>query len=148
MVLLTKICNACIVNEDEVKDPPLNISKLIVYMEQNFHRQIYLQDLTKLVAMSNTTLQRHFNNAFGVTPMVYLRNIRLCRAAEMLINTDLPLKEISCCTGFISEPYFFRAFKKYFALSPAQYRLMQKTQDGKKIEIPEPSELNKKCIKQ
>ena len=148
MVLLTKICNACMVNEEEIKNPPLNISKLIVYMEQNFHRQIYLKELTKLAAMSNTTLQRHFNNAFGVTPMIYLRNIRLCRAAEMLINPDLPLKEIASCTGFIAEPYFFRIFKKYFGLSPASYRLVQKTQNGKKIEIPIPSELNKKCIKQ
>lgn len=48
--------------------------------------------------------------------------MRLRRAADMLINTDLAIKEIASLTGWDDEYYFSRLFKKNYSLSPLQYR--------------------------
>jgi transcriptional regulator GlxA family with amidase domain len=87
-----------------------------------FQQQIYLEDLTRLSNMSKATLLRHFRAAFGITPMIYLRNLRLRHAAELLLKTELSLKEISDQSGFLQMPYFFKTFKSYYEVSPLDYR--------------------------
>ncbi len=72
--------------------------------------------------MSRATLQRHFRAALGMPPMAYLRNLRLEHAAELLLNTELSLKEIADLSGFRQMPPFFRAFKKCYRVTPLEYR--------------------------
>ena len=58
----------------------------------------------------------------GVTPMVYLRNLRLRHAAELLLHSDLGLQEIAEMSGFSRMPYFHRAFRSCYGTSPGEYR--------------------------
>jgi transcriptional regulator GlxA family with amidase domain len=80
-------------------------------LQQNLHKEIYLDNLDKLTGMSRATLQRHFKSSFGVSPMVYLRNLRLSRASDLLINTNNSLEKIAELSGFENLPYFFKVFK-------------------------------------
>lgn len=121
VAILGRLCKVWQISEPE-KMPPLDILKLTAFMQQNFHRDLSSDDLCYLAAMSRATLQRHFRAALGVSPMTYLRNLRLSHAAELLLNTDLELNEIAELSGFKQMPPFFRAFKKCYHLTPLEYR--------------------------
>ena len=121
MAIISKLCVAWKLNSAEPFQS-LDIPKLTAYMANNFQQQIYLEDLTRLSNMSKATLLRHFRAAFGITPMIYLRNLRLRHAAELLLKTELSLKEIADQSGFLQMPYFFKTFKSYYEVSPLDYR--------------------------
>ena len=65
--------------------------------------------------------------------MIYLRNLRLRHAAELLLKTEFSLKEIADQSGFSRMPYFFKAFKECYGVSPLEYRNPQKTGDQKSV---------------
>ncbi len=121
MAVLSRLCELWKVSPDEIA-VPLDIPKLTAYLESNFQQEIYLDDLAKRSGMSRATLLRHFHAALGVTPMIYLRNLRLRHAAELLLRTDLNLKEIADQSGFARMPYFFKSFKDCYGISPLEYR--------------------------
>lgn len=122
MALLSRLCEVWRIPAGETLHQPLDIPRLTAYLKENFRRQVYLEELEKLTSMSRATLQRHFRAAMGVTPMIYLRNLRIRRAAELLLNTDFSLKEVADQSGFTSLPYFFRAFRTVCGASPLEYR--------------------------
>lgn len=102
--------------------PALDIPKLTAYMKNNFQRPVYLEELSHLASVSNATLMRHFRASFGCTPMEYLRSLRLRHAAELLLNSSLSVKEVSDMSGFVTQAYFFRAFRRRYGVSPAGFR--------------------------
>lgn len=125
MAILSRLCAVWEIRSGpDVR--PLDIPRLTSYLEQNFQKEIYLRDLLDLSSMSQATLLRHFRAALGVTPMIYLRNLRLRHAAELLLKTELSLKEIADQSGFFRMPYFFRAFRAFSGVSPQEYRRTRK----------------------
>lgn len=70
--------------------------------------------------------ERHFRTLFAqindLPPLHFLLRIRLEKAAERLIHTKDTVKAISYECGFQDNFYFSRIFKKYYRLSPQQYR--------------------------
>lgn len=70
--------------------------------------------------------ERHFRSLFAqvneLPPLHYLLRIRLEQAAERLIHTRDIIKAVAEECGFKDEFYFSRIFKKYYHLSPKQYR--------------------------
>ena len=54
--------------------------------------------------------------------MTYLINYRLQEAAKLLASTEKKVTVISKDTGFDSVDYFCKAFKKYYKLTPTEYR--------------------------
>lgn len=70
--------------------------------------------------------ERHFRTLFAqindLPPLHFLLRIRLEKAAERLIHTKDTVKAISYECGFQDNFYFSRIFKKYYHLSPQQYR--------------------------
>ena len=125
MAVLSWLCSEWKIRPDSIP-VPLDIPKLTAYLESNFEQEIYLDDLAKRAGMSSATLLRHFRAALGVTPMIYLRNLRLRHAAELLLKTDFSLKEIADQSGFARMPYFFKSFKACYGVSPLEYRNPQK----------------------
>lgn len=121
MAVLSKLC-ASWQSPGTEEFVPLDIWKLTDYMRQHFHQEIYLKDLFTLCAMSPATLNRHFRAAMGVSPMIYLRNLRLKHAAELLLKSDIAVGEIAELSGFNRLPYFFHTFKKCFGITPQEYR--------------------------
>ena len=123
MVLLSLLTDAAGAAPGEGSGlPVLDIPKLTAYMKNNFQRPVYLEELARLASVSTATLMRHFRTSFGCTPMEYLRRLRLRHAAELLLNSSLSVKEISDMSGFATQAYFFRAFRRDYGVSPAGFR--------------------------
>lgn len=73
--------------------------------------------------MSRSVFAERFRAVFGSTPMSFLHNIRLRRAAKLLRQPgDTPIERVAHQVGFSSRSHFSRAFKDHFGLSPAAFR--------------------------
>lgn len=91
-------------------------------------KQVYNSELTVATVAeecftSVSTLQREFNKTFKTSPKKYLNALRMKKAAEMLAENQLSVKEIANICGFEDEKYFSRKFKKHFGCSPKLYRI-------------------------
>jgi AraC-like DNA-binding protein len=58
----------------------------------------------------------------GMTPNDYIRKIRLEKAAELLLTTNMTAAEVAYKVGFDDQYYFSKSFKRYFGQPPSQYR--------------------------
>jgi AraC-like DNA-binding protein len=85
-------------------------------------RRWTVADLATLAGLSRSAFAIRFADIVGTTPLRYVANWRLDRAADYLRNSAARLSEIATLTGYASEAAFSRAFKQKFGVSPAQYR--------------------------
>ncbi|HWD78351.1 MAG TPA: AraC family transcriptional regulator [Kribbella sp.] len=82
-----------------------------------------LGELADRLGISPAQLSRRFKAVHGVTPVGYLRGLRLRRARELLAETDDTLQAVAEQSGYRSAFYLSRVFSNQFLQSPSQYRL-------------------------
>lgn len=81
-----------------------------------------LESLANVAHMSRSTFARHFEQCFARTPMDYLRDVRLRRAAQLLQVSGLTLDGIAGKVGFASRSHLSHAFHEQFGCSPMEFR--------------------------
>ncbi len=99
------------------------IAELLVQLEQGIGSELTLGDLARCSGFSAQHLNRLFNRTLGTTPLRYLAQWRLERAAALLHEGRLTIGEISRKVGFRDPDYFSRQFSREYGRSPATYRL-------------------------
>ncbi|MFA6102513.1 MAG: AraC family transcriptional regulator [Victivallaceae bacterium] len=106
----------------------LRLGKLIGLLEKDYAKDWNLDKLARLSGMSKNNLLLVFKDATGQSPIDFLLNLRLRKAAEMLLNSDCNISETALNTGFHDSNYFTRQFKKKFGHSPRHYRAASREQ--------------------
>lgn len=96
--------------------------QLLHYLHTFYHTKISGSDIEEQFSMNFDYLNRIFKKRTQCTMFVYLNNIRLEQAKQLLLTTHLPVHEIASKTGFSDEYYFSRVFKKAFSVSPMKFR--------------------------
>lgn len=81
-----------------------------------------IHDLAREFNLSNSYLEHFFKKQTGVSLGQLLTEQRLRRAASLLSETNLRIKEIAQAVGYEHTSSFVRAFERYFAKSPRLYR--------------------------
>ncbi|MGH8178386.1 MAG: helix-turn-helix domain-containing protein [Steroidobacter sp.] len=81
-----------------------------------------MRDLAASAGMSRSAFAKLFVETLHTTPMEFVRQTRLQRAAELLESTDLPVKTIAGEIGYASRSQFCRAFRAAFSTDPSDYR--------------------------
>jgi AraC-like DNA-binding protein len=79
-------------------------------------------DLAREFNLSPSYLQRLFKQQTGVSMGEWLSEKRLQRAAHLLANSYMSVKEIAYTVGYEHVSSFIRAFERRFAKAPARYR--------------------------
>lgn len=90
--------------------------------EEAFDPYWSVHDLARMAHCSPEHLSRSFRRHLDTTPSEYLNELRLNRAAMLLKNSNLEIREICDESGFRNLNYFHRLFKKRYGRSPRQYR--------------------------
>ena len=85
-----------------------------------------VESLAETSGMSRSAFARKFSDAYGDGPMKFLRQLRMNLAAQLLQDTNQPVKLIAGKTGFQSRSAFTRTFEKSFGQSPRSFRAEQK----------------------
>ena len=78
--------------------------------------------LAKDVGLSDRQLRRRFHDTYGKTPRRYLAEVRLRRAVELLLTTELGIEQIARATGYQNVAAFDRIFKRAFGVTPSEAR--------------------------
>ena len=102
---------------------PFRIGEALEYMNQHYQQPVSIAQLAKKACMSRWTLFLHFKNAIGCSPIQYLNQIRIRRAMELLLYTELRIADIAGQCGFSDSNYFCKTFRAQTGISPRQYRL-------------------------
>ena len=78
--------------------------------------------LSEQFGISVNQLSRFFKQETGCTFIQYITMLRMDKARELLMNTDIPVKDIVAQIGYIDAANFVRKFKGYEGITPGQYR--------------------------
>ncbi len=101
---------------------PPDLQEVLRYLELNLHLQLSVSQIAFGHGMSVPSLQRLFKKHLGISPAAYLLNLRLERAADLLLAENVSVKEIAWRCGFENPLYFSTAFRRYKGVSPRKYR--------------------------
>ena len=112
-----------------VRNPAL--LKTVQAMELNLEEPMSLDELAALGNISRRQLERLFRNLLNDTPSGYYLKLRLRRARHLLEHTSMSILEVSLACGFVSPPYFSRAYRAFFDLSPREDRRMLQVPGGR-----------------
>jgi len=94
-----------------------------------------LKDLARRVSVSKEYLRELFRAEFGESITSYIIRRRIEHAVQLLRTTDDPIKKIASQTGFSSEHYFSRLFRKIMGLPPSQWRIEDAAGSRSKIRV-------------
>lgn len=111
---------------DSVSTPEA-IKKAMDFMENNFRKQILLQDIAEHVNLSPTYFHKLFKSALDMTPQKYLAELRLNHAKMLLLAKNYSIEEVAERCGFSSISYFDYQFKKTYGISPVGFRKQKYT---------------------
>ncbi len=114
-----------LIKEGRVKMEPIVYQKILpamTYINDHLYKNIKVNDLASLCFMSTANFYHIFREVTGDTPINIINHRRIIRAAELLAVTELSIGEISSRVGISDQFYFSRLFKKYYNISPSEYR--------------------------
>ena len=92
------------------------------YIVSHFNTPIKNEDLAALCKISVVYFRKLFSEVYGVPPMVYIQNLRIQRAQEMLKSDYTSITDIAFTLGYNNIYEFSKAFKKHTGISPSKYQ--------------------------
>lgn len=98
------------------------LNNMVNYIEDNLLEDIDYKKLSKIVGVSNYTLQGIFIFLTGISISEYIRKRRLSRAYEELKTSNIKIIDLAIKYNYNSPISFSRAFKQYFNLTPTECR--------------------------
>ena len=98
------------------------INRIVQFVEQNYTRKISLEDVGEQVGMSASSVSRFFKKRTRHNFWDYLNGFRIDRAAQMMIETEHTISEISYACGFNNISNFNRVFRERIGTTPSDYR--------------------------
>lgn len=96
--------------------------KMKEYLHNNAASKFKLEKLCKYISRSESQTIKLFKEAYGITPYAYFLNKKIKLAKDMLLNTNLSVKQIADHLSFADEYYFSNVFKQKTGISPTKYR--------------------------
>ena len=91
-------------------------------MLSNLQYSTTIEEMARLVNLSESHLQQLFKMEIGMSPIQYLKHLRLETARDLLENSFNQVKQIGFEVGMIDQSHFVRQFKKKYSLTPSEYR--------------------------
>lgn len=98
------------------------LKQMVQFIEQAYAQKVTLEDIAKAADISKSEALRCFQAGLRSTPIAYLNSVRLIKARELLLRTNLSITDIAHSAGFESASYFDRLFKRAYAVTPRSMR--------------------------
>ena len=109
-------------NTEEKREQDFYINEAVVYIQQNFNRELTVDEVAGFCKLNRNYFSRKFKKVIGCTPQEFLIRQRLTNAAELMSLTDLPIKSIAAQCGYPNQFHFSQAFKKFYGMPPQEWR--------------------------
>ncbi|MEK3913063.1 helix-turn-helix domain-containing protein [Paenibacillus sp. FSL H7-0331] len=100
--------------------------RMIDYMKQHLSEPIGIPEIVESIGISSSLASQVFKQEMGETIYNYLTQLRMERAAELLLKTEWRISEIAVMVGYQHENSFIRSFRKFKDITPGKYREMMR----------------------
>ena len=130
------LCESCIETTSSLSPQDRidarRIREMLVYIDENLAGELTVRGIAKQVNISESVCLRCFHRMLGLSPMQYVKQARLDRAAELLRASAVTAKMAALESGFQDVSYFTRAFREKMGCTPREYqrRAQQKSKGG------------------
>lgn len=102
-------------NEKRLKD-------MITFIQDNFRRELSVEEIARSANISKSECFRCFRSMIDRKPVEFLIEYRLKTAARLLKETDMQITEICFSCGFNHMSYFGKLFRRYYGMTPKEFR--------------------------
>ena len=100
------------------------------YLNQHLDEEISLKILGDVFYLTPNYISRIFRDELGVNYLAYLTHLRIERARNLLLTTDMAIADVSEAAGFHDYRSFTKVFKRYEGVPPTQFRKYMKDSGG------------------
>ena len=107
---------------DVAADVQVQLSPALAYVGDHFREAITLGQIAETMHLSASRTRHLFKNATTVGFKEYVTKLRMAEAKRLLLQTDVNICEIACAVGYSNTYQFYKVFKRYTSMSPADYR--------------------------
>lgn len=122
LLLIIKNSSKSINNKVKSKTEVKRIRKMLNFIQINFADNINLQQIADSAFISRRECLRCFRHIVGMSPIQYVIELRIQKAKQLLLETDLSISDIYIACGFQNQSYFTKIFKSRTGLSPMKFR--------------------------
>lgn len=105
------------------------LDQCLQIMQANIEDPVPISELVVALGISSRSLERKFRTHLNTTPNTYYRELRLARANNLLLNTNMSVREVGLACGFPSG--FSGLYKGFFGVTPFALRKERRNQSGK-----------------
>lgn len=104
-----------------------SIEQVTRYMQSHVDTDYTLMDVADYMQMNPAYLSRYFKEKMNMTFGEYDKKLKMERASDLLLTTNLKMYEIADRLGYKSTQHFSRIFKEYASMTPMEYRQRRKS---------------------
>lgn len=129
MAQLTDSKNACISSGLTPSQPQITpydekfMQKVMEFMEtQMDNSELTIDAFAEHLMLSRTIFYRKLKSIIGLTPVDFIREIRIKRAVQLIDSGEYNFSQIAYMTGFSDPKYFSKCFKKVMGVTPTEYK--------------------------
>ena len=97
------------------------VTRALRYIQENLEERLDVPTIAHQAGMSVSSLHHDFKRATRMTPVQYLKQVRLLRARQLILDEGCQAAEAALRVGYGSPSQFSREFKRYFGLPPRRY---------------------------
>lgn len=101
---------------------PESITDAINYMNKNYIIPLSMEEVAEAANMSKYYFIKRFKEVVDMTPGQYLMKKRIEKSLELLVRTELTMKDIAENVGYANDNYFNKAFRKTVGMPPGEFR--------------------------
>ncbi|WP_296186907.1 AraC family transcriptional regulator [Pseudomonas sp. UBA1879] len=96
------------------------IAAALQYLRDHYNEALSVDELARRANMSASTFHEHFKRSTMLSPVQYLKRLRLLKAQQMLIGEGLGVAQVAHKVGYQSTSQFSREYKRYFERNPGE----------------------------
>ncbi len=98
------------------------LEEAVALMEANLEEPMSLDELAGHVQLSRRQLERLFRKHLECVPTRYYLELRLSRARQLLLQTNMSIVDVAFACGFVSAPHFSKCYRDHFGIPPRDER--------------------------
>jgi AraC family transcriptional regulator len=110
------------IGKDGGQSQSTDFSLVVEYIHDNLDKDLRVDQVAKIANLSNFYFIKLFKSTFGKPPHQYILGCRVELAKRLLIETSLPISEISQRCGFATQSHFTNVFHRYAGSAPRAFR--------------------------
>lgn len=119
---LTQLLSTDQSDDEDLGQIPTTVSDIKEYLHQHYSEPVTLSHIARKFYLTPSYLCEVFKKFTGCTITGYLLRMRMEKASEFLLETELSLADVASQVSYSDYNYFCRLFKRYYNVPPAAYR--------------------------